>query len=148
MVVICIAGVVGAGCAQRVSHDDYQQRITGSDAKVRLVLRELADTDADDVKWHSRTQREVRGLADDLGDTTPPEDAEAAHDAWVDGLSGLARVLSKLSDCARAESTRAGTAKPCRAKITGEELDAVDNDLAQARTLFRAAGYKVEADPE
>lgn len=141
-----LAGLVAAlsaGCAERVSHQQYQKQLDRTAEEVSIVTRDIAQRPSTDTRWFALHEQRLRDMADDLKATDPPSDVTQAHETWVDGVRGLSRLLGTIGDCARLEQSTSGAADPCRRAIGESRLDEVRNDLDEARTIFRDAGYRV-----
>jgi hypothetical protein len=138
--------LVAGGCAERVSNTQYQEQLATAEELIAGVVADLPDHDVADADWFEQRRKEVRNVADDFNETEPPRAAQQAHEAYVEGLTGLEQVLNDLSDCARAERQQPGTGTACREDIGIARMDDVRNDLEEGREIFRSNGFRVLSD--
>lgn len=141
---LAVASGVGVGCAERQSEGQYEDTIKTMHTERTMILRQLTPERSRDLTWLSTSQGKVEGMGRDLEAIQPPAVIESAHDRHVEGLDGLARILSRLADCARLEKRERARGEECRGKINQLELDEVRNDLDEADTIYREHGLKLD----
>jgi ABC-type transporter Mla subunit MlaD len=106
MTILCVAATaVAAGCGggDHLSKDAYQEELDSAIQKIEQAFQGLGDSlqkvgsgsgsldaVADEI---GNIQGELNSAADDLDGVTPPEDVEAAHEKFVDGMRALSDDL-------------------------------------------------------
>lgn len=136
--------IVCAGCTERRSDAQYQQQLTRSERLVAASIPAIHEHDIADVDWYEQQRTAIRDTQDALTAIAPPRRIEHAHRTYLRGLTGLARVMNALADCAQAERQQQGSGSRCREMITVRELDDVTNDLDEGRAVFADAGFRVK----
>lgn len=138
---IAVMLALATGCTQRESHDQYQETIAAAvdvrhDAFAAAhdggSARDLRDQAAATATQRSRLQQ-----------IHPPSDVQQAHDRYVEGLEQLHDVLNRLASCADMQEDDPSGATSCRAQISQQTLDEIDNDFSEADAIFTHAGYTV-----
>lgn len=133
------------GCTDRQSKHQYEAQLEDVYYVRETVLGDLATVGLDDVTSLAKAQRRIEQVAQDMDSTVPPADVQQAHDAYVESLRGMSRMLGQLADCARLAHTNQQQGVECRKRIEDAELDEIENDFNEADTIYRARGYKLPA---
>jgi hypothetical protein len=116
---VAILAVAAAGCGggggEPLSKAEYTQQLneigtsldSSSQALGDAFQAEDAGKAADQV---SAMQTQIRKLADQLDDITPPEDVADAHQDLIDGLRGMADDFDEFHDAVESKSVPKMTA--------------------------------------
>lgn len=143
VIAVLIATALLGGCTNRESSDAYEERIAKIYTLRTATISGLASASQTDVDQYAEAQRKISQAAEQLEAVDPPRDVQQAHDRYVEALYGLSKLLANLADCGRAESGGDDAARACRRKLSGERIDEVRNDFAEADTIYRHEGYKL-----
>ncbi len=134
---LCAAALLVAGCGggdgdgQRLSSEEYEQRVERALDDVRSSLEEVRGSRSRDdiVEGLSDSADAARNAAEDLEDATPPEEVDGANERLVDALRGLADELDRASEAVEDGSP---TELLEAARSAGEErLEELDNALRE-----------------
>jgi hypothetical protein len=148
IVLLALLATVLAGCAERQSKEQYGENVKELYSLRTQQIAQLPTAATGDVQLYADSQEKLRVAANELDSIDPPKELQQAHDRHVEGLRGLSRVFGELADCARLEQREPQRSVECRHKIEREVLDEVENDLAEADTIYRHAGYEVGSDTD
>jgi len=106
--IVALAVALAAGCGgdgDRLSKAEYEQRLNETGNNIERSFDDLGDafqggadqTSLDDAAARiGEIQEQIRSEADELEDAEPPEDAEAEHEQFVEGLNGVADDLGEF----------------------------------------------------
>lgn len=140
--------VLGAACTARQSDDQYGERLevaiaTREDVRSRVSSDAL--TSAADLRSAGRDLDEV---ADDLDVDPPPQAVEQGHERMLDGMEALRVLVQRLATCVSGGAPVGRTVRMCRNRIDQSVFDDIENDFAEADTIFAAEGFEVPGHEE
>ena len=97
----CGGGGSGSAGGERLSKDDYLVKVKAVGTKVSDTMNALGDAGSDPkagAKQFETIGAALQAAADDLAALNPPEDVQAAHEQFTDGLSMLADEIAKAGE--------------------------------------------------
>jgi hypothetical protein len=106
--IAALAVALAAGCGgdgDRLSKAEYEGRLNETGNEIERSFDDLGDafqggadqTSLDDAAARiGQIQEQIRSEADELEEVEPPEDAEAEHEQFVEGLNGVADDLGEF----------------------------------------------------
>lgn len=137
---LACASLTVAGCAARQSKEQYQERLEAAGGVRQQVSVRVNGDQLSSQGDYEEAVRSLREAADELDSDLPPRNVQAAHDAMVQGLEGLADLLELLATCeGRTDQER----RACRQDISQEVFDEVRNDFDEANTIYREEGFSL-----
>jgi len=116
---VAILAVAAAGCGggggEPLSKADYEQQLNEIGTSLDSSSQALGDAfQAEDVDKAAEQigtmQADIRKLADQLDDITPPEDVADPHQDLIDGLRGMADDFDEFRDAVESKSVAKMTA--------------------------------------
>ena len=147
--VVALAGAFGGG--DELSKAEYQKELDSATQKVEQAFKGLGESlqkvgsgsgSLDAVAGEvANIQDELNSAADDLDGITPPENVEATHENFVEGMRALSDDLEEFKDAIEQGDTGAidEFAKNADSLDSVQELEDASNELKQK-------GYKVGSD--
>ena len=129
---VVLAAGCGSGGGDRLSHREYEQRVTGAIRRLNARIVALRPEAASLGKLSTS----LRATADDLDGVRPPADAASANDELVGGLRSFAAGLDDERDIVasgRGLEVREALARIARAPGVRE--------IQRAEAKLRRAGY-------
>src|SRR3990172_12662816 len=90
-----------AGGGDRLSKDDYIAKVTAVGEKMSSTLEGVGETPSDaeaGAKQFAELSEALKGAADELAALNPPEEVQAAHEKFSEGISMLADEISNAGE--------------------------------------------------
>lgn len=148
LLVVSVAFLAGCGGGgDQLSKQDYQQELDGARTELEASFEELgtelqkAASDSGSLDQAAeqvgQIQDDLRSTADDLDDTTPPEEVEQANDDLVEGLRTLADDLDSFKEAV--ESGDLGKIRDEAGNLEGLESG---KQISEAAEEFEKQGYE------
>ncbi len=138
------SSMIIVGCTSSTAPHEYEKAMTDArEARIVAISGLESGEHTDDLEFLVKEQKEIRLAADELDSLEPPKDVKDAHEANVDGLYSLAKLLGKLADCARVSAKDTSKGQACRLTIGQEQLDEVTNNFDTADSVYKSEGYSL-----
>ena len=139
-VAACGGGGDGGG-GDRLSRDDYMAKVTAVGEKMSGTLEGLGETPSDPeagAKQFEELSAALKGAADELLALNPPEDAEAAHEKFAEGISLLADEIAKAG-----EGLAGGDLSAALTFVSGLASSEAMAKIQEAADELEKAGYEI-----
>ncbi len=131
----------GGGGGDRLSKDDYIAKVTAVGEKMSSTLEGLGETPSDPeagAKQFSELSEALKGAADELAALNPPEDVQAAHEQFSEGITMLADEISKAG-----EGMMGGDMGAALTFVAGLASSEAMTKIQAASDEFEKAGYDI-----
>ena len=145
-VAACGGGGDGGGSAgggDRLSKDDYIAKVTAVGEKMSATLEGLGETPSDPeagAKQFAELGEALNGAADELAALNPPEEVQAAHEKFSEGISLLADEISKAGG-----GLEGGDLSAALTFVSGLASSEAMAKIQEAAEEFEKAGYDISA---
>lgn len=139
---LTIVMVVAAGCTQRETPEQYENKVSESYQQRRTLIISLA-TDGD-AQYYLKAREAFQEDVDELRDIVPPKDVEHGHEKYIASLEGMVTVLQTLADCKQLQKSNFEAGRNCVFEISTSDLDQIENDFREAETVFEDRGYRLD----
>ncbi len=140
-VAACGGGGGSVGGGDRLSKDDYIAKVTAVGEKMSGTLEGLGETPSDPeagAKQFAALGEALKGAADELAALNPPEEVQAAHDQFSEGISMLADEISKAG-----EGMMGGDMGAALTFVSGLMSSEAMTKIQAAAEEFEKAGYDI-----
>ena len=143
-VAACGGGGDGGGSAgggDRLSKDDYIAKVTAVGEKMSATLEGLGETPSDPeagAKQFAELSEALKGAADELAALNPPEEVQAAHEKFSEGISMLADEISKAGD-----GLAGGDLSAALTFVSGLASSEAMAKIQEAADELEKAGYEI-----
>lgn len=130
-----------AGGGDRLSKDDYVAKVTAVGEKMSGTLEGLGETPADPeagAEQFAELGEALKGAADELAALNPPEEVQAAHEKFAEGISMLADEISKAG-----EGMMGGDLGAALTFVSGLAGSEAMKKIQEAAEEFEKAGYDI-----
>lgn len=94
-------GVSGSAGGDRLTKDAYLTKVKAVGEKVNTTMKALSDTSSDPKaggKQFEELSTALKGAADELAALNPPQEVEAAHKKFAEGISMLADEIGTAGE--------------------------------------------------
>ncbi len=130
-----------AGGGDRLSKADYIAKVTAVGDKMSTTLEGLGETQTDPkagAKQFSAMSEALKSAADELAALNPPEEVQAAHEKFSEGISLLADEISKAG-----EGMMGGDMGAALTFVSGLASSDAMKKIQEAADEFEKAGYDI-----
>lgn len=130
-----------AGGGDRLSKDDYVAKVTAVGEKMSGTLEGLGETPTDPkagAEQFAELGKALKGAADELAALNPPEEVQAAHEKFAEGISMLADEISKAG-----EGMMGGDLGAALTFVSGLAGSEAMKKIQEAAEEFEKAGYDI-----
>jgi hypothetical protein len=145
---VAVLALAAAGCGggggEPLSKADYEQQLTEIGTSLDQSSQALGDAfQAQDISKAgdqiAAMQTDIRKLADQLDDITPPEDVADPHQDLIDGLRGMADDFDEFRDAVESKSVAKMTAF-AQSFTSSESSQKINEAIAE----LKKKGYDLE----
>ena len=143
LVMLALAAATLAGCTPRQSTEQYEERLEQAIAVRTVAISQLDDGSLTTPAQFDELANKVVASIDELDADAPPRKLQTAHERMLDGLDGLAALISRLGRCVGLSEHSQQDARACRQSIGQEVYDEIRNDFGEADTIYREEGLSL-----
>ncbi len=130
-----------AGGGDRLSKADYITKVTAVGEDMSATLEGLGETPSDPeagAEQFAALSEALKGAAGELAALNPPEEVQAAHDTFSEGISMLADEISKAGD-----GMMGGDMGAALTFVSGLASSDAMKKIQEAADEFEKAGYDI-----